>query len=194
MRENISQVGQRTKGYLPISPKFPPPLVKNPSCLNKLCKNSEISTSLYNLPVQTPPPQTQLDAYISSSQLPLEVQEALEAPIAEEIQREVCSSKPGKAPGPDGFTLHYYKLLLQTLGPYMVRLFNELGSETVFPRETLKAHASVIPKEGKEPTSCGSYRSISLLNCDLKLFTKIISSSTTSTTTGSLGPSWIHSI
>lgn len=56
----------------------------------------------------------------------------------------------------------------------MVKFFNAFGSETIFPRETLKAHISVIPKEGKDPTSCGSYRPISLLN--IKLFTKILAS------------------
>lgn len=35
---------------------------------------------------------------------------------------------------------------------------------------------SVIPKEGKDPAQCRSYCSISLLNPDLKLFTKIIAS------------------
>lgn len=58
----------------------------------------------------------------------------------------------------------------------MVKLFNALGSETIYPRETLKAHVSVIPKEDKDPTSCGIYRPISLPNIDLKLFTKILAS------------------
>lgn len=60
------------------------------------------------------------------------------------------------------------------LGPHMVELFNKLRSATLFPRHSLKAHITVFPKEGKDPTCCGSYRPISLLNCDLKLFTKII--------------------
>lgn len=44
------------------------------------------------------------------------------------------------------------------------------------PQETLKAHISIIPKEGKDRTSCGSYRPISFLNVDLKLFTRILAS------------------
>lgn len=56
----------------------------------------------------------------------------------------------------------------------MVKLFNAVGSDTVFPRDTIKAHVSVIHKEDKDPTSCGSCRHISLLNIDLKLFTKIL--------------------
>lgn len=69
---------------------------------------------------------------------------------------------------------HTFKALLPILGPYMVKLFNAVGADTVFPRDTLKAHVSVMHKENKDPASCGSYRPISLLNIDLKLFTKIL--------------------
>lgn len=58
----------------------------------------------------------------------------------------------------------------------MVKIFNALGSEGALPQEPLKAHVSIIPKEGKDSTSCSSYRPISLLNIDLKLFTKILAS------------------
>lgn len=81
--------------------------------------------------------------------------------------------KLGKAPGPDGYTLQYYQTLLPILGPQIVKLFNAIGPDTNFTRDTLQAHISVIHK-GKYPSSCGSYRPISLLNVDLKLFTKIL--------------------
>lgn len=92
----------------------------------------------------------------------------------EELQGAVRATKQGKAPGPDGLTAQYYKTLLPSLAPYMVKLFNAVGSTVTFAADTLLAHISVIPKEGKNPTACGSYRPISLLNLDLKLFTKIL--------------------
>lgn len=57
----------------------------------------------------------------------------------------------------------------------MHKFFNSLGSGINFPRDSLSAHITVIPKDGKDPTLCGSYRPISLLNTDLKIFTKILS-------------------
>lgn len=92
----------------------------------------------------------------------------------EEFQRAVGGMKPNKALGPDGFTLQYYQSLLILLGPYMVKLFNALSEGMHPPRDTLRAHISLIPKDGKDPAACGSYRTISLLNIDLKLFTKIL--------------------
>lgn len=127
-----------------------------------------------NLPIPSPS-QTQLENYLTSSQIlwvSSELREELEAPITlKELQLAVGATKPDKAPGPDGFTLQYYKQFLPTLGPC---LFNALGSQTALPRETLRAHVSVIPKDGMNPASCGSYRPISLLNLDLKLFTKML--------------------
>lgn len=64
--------------------------------------------------------------------------------------------------------------ILPLLGPSMVKVFNTFTEEVHFPRDTLKAHISIIPKEGKDPSPCSSYRPISLLNIDLKLFTKIL--------------------
>lgn len=84
--------------------------------------------------------------------------------------------KPGKAPGLDGYTVQYYKTFLPILGPWLVKFFIAVGSETIFPRDTLRAHISLIHKEGKDLSSGGSYRPISLLNIDLKLFSKILAS------------------
>lgn len=133
--------------------------------------------SLYNLQRDSPS-QTQVTDYLANSQMPklsAEVSKLLDEPITlEEIQSTIGTTKLGKAPGPDGLTLSYYKTSLPSLCKFMHKFFNSLGFNMAFPRDTLSAHIAVIPKEGKDPTSCGSYRPISLLNTDLKFFTKLL--------------------
>lgn len=52
--------------------------------------------------------------------------------------------------------------------------YNKLGNTVVFSSDTMRAHITVIPKDDKDHSVCSSYRPISLLNTDLKLFTKIL--------------------
>lgn len=132
--------------------------------------------SLYNLQTATPS-HDHISDYISPSQMPSLPDDAgklLKDPIKLcKLQSAIGATKPWKAPGSDGFTIQYYKTLLPSLCNYMVKLFNDMGTGKSFREHTLQAHISVIPKEGKDPTSCKRYRLISLLNIDLKLFTKI---------------------
>lgn len=98
----------------------------------------------------------------------------LEEPTLPELQLALRNAKLGKALGPEGFIIPYYKTLFLSLGHHQVKLFNDLSTGTKLHGSTLQAQILVIPKEGKDPGQCGSYRSISLLNTDLKLLTKII--------------------
>lgn len=69
-----------------------------------------------------------------------EAQKLLEEPITlPELQLALNNAKPGKAPGPDGLTIPYYKTLLPSLGPHMVNLYNNLGSGKPFHKTTLQA-------------------------------------------------------
>lgn len=134
--------------------------------------------SLYTL-LATFLSQSHLDDYLSSARLPRRsslLQCDLKAPITiDELHAAVCPTKLGKSAGLGGFTMQYYKVLLLLLGPHMVKMFNALGQSSFAPAMFL-AHISDINKEGKDPSFCGSYGPILLLNVDLKLFTKLLAS------------------
>lgn len=133
--------------------------------------------TLYNLQM-TPPSPEHIADYIANSNMPTlstTTRDLLDEPIIlTEIQLAIKNTKKGKSPGPDGLTIQYYKTLLSSLGQHMTKLFNDLGKGSTLHHNTLQAQIAVIPKEDKDLTQCGSYRPISLLNTDLKLFTKIL--------------------
>lgn len=98
----------------------------------------------------------------------------LEAPITQsEMEKTILQSKLGKAPGPDGFSLGYYKIFSNLLLSHFVRAINAIILQQKVPSSALEATISVI-KEGKDPSSCNSYWPISLLNVDTKLFVKVV--------------------
>lgn len=51
---------------------------------------------------------------------------------------------------------------------------NGIGTQWRMQREALEAAITIIPKEGKDATLFSSYRPISLLNADTKLFAKVL--------------------
>lgn len=100
--------------------------------------------------------------------------EALAALEREFTSAELCvalkSMTNGKAPGPDGLTVAYYRSFTEILIPRLTRYANAISAGGNFRPETLHAHITIIPKPGKDPSICGSYRPISLLNLDAKLY------------------------
>lgn len=82
----------------------------------------------------------------------------------------------GKAPGKNCLTTPYYKPLVELLVPHFLNAFTSIVESRELGENTLKAHITLIPKEGKDHTECQNHRPISLLNVDLKLFTRILAS------------------
>lgn len=74
---------------------------------------------------------------------------------------------------PNGYSLMYYNLFEDLLSPHFLSAYNAAGSGAEFTVNLLRAHITVMAKEGKDPLLCQHYWLISLLNIDLKLFTKI---------------------
>lgn len=97
-------------------------------------------------------------------------------PITEsEIQVAINSMNPGKSPGPDGFTVGFYKAFAPLLVPTLAQLFNDSFKVGCLPPTLSEASISLLLKKDKDPISCGSYRPISLLNVDFKILAKVLS-------------------
>lgn len=107
---------------------------------------------LYNLPLLTSH-RSAIEEYITASNLPAlshDIREELDSPITVlELQQALGAMKPGKAPGPDGFTTQYYRTLLPILGPRMIVLFNAIDSGSFFARDKPISLSSI--KKEKTP-------------------------------------------
>lgn len=111
-----------------------------------------------------------LSEYLSQTKLPPidpVVLGDLDIPFTgEELLDTIKNSASGKAPVPDGYTTHFYKILREDLVTPMLQAFNSISPTSAFPPQALEAHITVLPKPGKDTTDPGGYRLISLLNCD----------------------------
>lgn len=86
-----------------------------------------------------------------------------------EILQAIKSLKCNKTPGPDGYTYEFYKKFTLELCPLLQAMFNESLSSGCLPSTLRQAAITLLPKGGKDPLQCASYRPISLLNTDYKI-------------------------
>lgn len=80
----------------------------------------------------------------------------------------------GKAPGPDGLPVEWFKAFKEKIVSYLLRTFNYSFTTTQHLPETM-THANIclILKKDKDPEDPASYRPISLINVDAKILAKI---------------------
>ena len=98
----------------------------------------------------------------------------------EEIATAVSAMKNGKSPGPEGFPTKFYRTFSGLLGPFLSWLFAEcLNNTSKLQPSLFQASISLLLKKNKDPLECGSYRPISLLNCDYKIIAKLAAPSNT---------------
>ena len=100
----------------------------------------------------------------------------LEAPITlKEVEDALVAMPKGKSPGLDGIPPELLSALWHLIGPIVFDSFNfslDVGS---FHRDQKIALISLLLKKGKDPAKCSSYRPLSILNADFKLFAKVLS-------------------
>lgn len=75
----------------------------------------------------------------------------------------------------DGDPSEWYKIFTSQITPILLNCFNYILRTGETPRSCREAVISVIPKEGKDKKECSSYRPISVLNVDRKIFASILS-------------------
>ena len=121
---------------------------------------------------------SQITDFLNSLNLPKlsdTAQNALNADIMlEEVTAAIRSFPNGKAAGPDGFGIEFYKAYIDLVAPYLLKMFNHSIASGILPDSLYAANISLILKKGKEDIDPASYRPIALLGCDLKIFTKIL--------------------
>ncbi|XP_073488868.1 uncharacterized protein [Aquarana catesbeiana] len=138
-------------------------------------------SKLYNLTSTSsalPPSSSDIDDFLTNLHLPTLSQEQilqLSSPFSPlEVAAAINVLPLHKAPGPDGFNNEYYKTFSDLLTPYLCHSFNSIANTGCIPPESIQAAIVTIPKPGKPTDQPASYRPISLLNTDTKLFAKLL--------------------
>lgn len=93
----------------------------------------------------------------------------------EELQEALQCMNSGKAPGPDGIPVEFYKKFAGKLMPHLLEVFNESLEKGILPPSLRAALITLVLKPGKPPKDKSSYRPISLMSCDTKILCKVLS-------------------
>src|SRR5438128_2236421 len=107
----------------------------------------------------------------------------------EEVSKAISQSPNNKAPGPDGIPSEFYTHYQDILVPKLTVMFNNILSQRELPPETWKHSKCVlIPKKTKDLDKLANWRPITLENCDLKIFSRILSNRLQQVVSDIIGP------
>ena len=81
--------------------------------------------------------------------------------------------EPNKAPGPDGFSIHFYRVCWNYIKFDLLRMISTFLSKAKVGRNTNSTFLALIPKE-VNPASFDRFRPISLCNASYKILAKLL--------------------
>ena len=91
-----------------------------------------------------------------------------------EVWNVIQNAPSNSSPGPDGLSFEFYQCFREILIPFLCKMFNQLFLQYSAWPSTKKTFISLIYKEKGMTEDLKNWHPISLINCDLKLFTKIL--------------------
>ena len=94
--------------------------------------------------------------------------------MEEKINDVIWSMESDKAPGPDRFSFHFYRLCWTIIREYLLRMIKAFQLKSKVGGSTNSTFLALILKE-VNPTSFEIFRPISLFNASYKIFSKLLS-------------------
>jgi hypothetical protein len=102
--------------------------------------------------------------------------EMLEEPFNEEdVKRAIFESYSEGAPRPDGLSFIFYQTFWDIIKQDLMDMLDDFHKGKLDLYRLNFALITIIPKE-KDARTMNKFRSISLLNCSYKIFTKVLTS------------------
>lgn len=163
-----------SKAYISAIKALDGQVTTNPTMINNIFKDFYIN--LYK--AETDSEESVSKQYLAKLDLPRISQinkESLEAPLSlEELHKSLKSLQKGKSLGLDGLPPELYLEIWDLIGTLMLNSFNFAIEHCAFHRDQNTSLISLLLKKGKDPLDCSSYRPISLIPGDLKVYAKVL--------------------